>query len=95
MRGVIADFAAVVVVPDVVAVVVGPSSVIVDGDVVFDDGLDVPDVEAVIVAAATELRRRWPSVSFVYLNPVAEARLRGYLARPVRTDRARPSRPPS
>jgi cation diffusion facilitator family transporter len=76
MRALIGEQAGVVGVPDVFAVVVGPSSVIVDGDVVFDDHLDVPQVEAVIVAAAAGLRRQWPSVAFVYLNPVAAARPR-------------------
>ena len=76
MRALIADCTGVVSVPDVFAVVVGPSIVIVDGDVVFDDDLDVPAVEAVIVAAAAGLRRRWPSIAYVYLNPVAAARSR-------------------
>ena len=76
MRALIGEQVGVVAVPDVFAVVVGPSSVIVDGDVVFDDDLDVPQVEAVIVAAAAGLRRQWPSVAFVYLNPVAAARPR-------------------
>jgi cation diffusion facilitator family transporter len=84
MRSLIARRPGVVAVPDVFAVVVGPSSVIVDGDVVFDDDLDVPEVEAVIVAAASELRRQWPSVAFVYLNPVAAARPRRYASHLVR-----------
>jgi cation diffusion facilitator family transporter len=60
MRALIGEHAGVVAVPDVFGVVVGPSSVIVDGDVVFDDHLDVPQVEAVIDAAAAGLRRQWP-----------------------------------
>ena len=89
MRSIIGECAGVVAVPDVFAVVVGPSSVIVDGDVVFEDDLDVPQVEAVIVAAAARLRRRWPSVAFVYLNPVASARPRSNRAG--RVVRASPS----
>jgi len=76
MRALVADCAGVVSVPDVFAVVVGPAMLIVDGDVVFDDDLDVPDVEAVIVGAAARLRHRWPAIAFVYLNPVASARSR-------------------
>jgi cation diffusion facilitator family transporter len=87
MRVLIAECAGIVAVPDVFAVVVGPSTVIVDGDVVFDDHLDVPQVEALIVTAATRLRARWPSVSFVYLNPVAAARPRNYRSRLILTRR--------
>jgi divalent metal cation (Fe/Co/Zn/Cd) transporter len=89
IRSNIGQCAGVVAVPDVFAVVVGPSSVIVDGDVVFEDDLDLPQVEAVIVAAAAQLRRRWPSVAFVYLNPVAAARPRSNRVR--RVVRASPS----
>jgi len=63
-------------VPDIFAVVVGPSSLIFDGDVVFDDDLDVPKVEAIIVAAAAAMRHQWPSVAYVYLNPVSARRAR-------------------
>jgi len=63
MRSVIGECAGVVAVPDVFTVVVGPSSVIVDGDVLLDDHLDVLEVEADVVAAAADLRRRWPSVA--------------------------------
>lgn len=69
----------VVGVPDLFAIVVGPSSLIVDADVVFDDGLDVPRVEAIIVGAAAALRSRWPTIAYVYLNPVAEHRRRRYI----------------
>jgi len=51
--------------------VVGPGSLVVDADLVFDDGLNVPEVEDAIVAAAAALRARWPTVAYVYLNPVA------------------------
>ena len=76
MRDVVAGQVGVVAVPDIFAIVVGPSSLIVDGDVVFDDDLDVPKVEAIIVAAAAAMRRQWPSVAYVYLNPVSERRPR-------------------
>lgn len=65
-------------VPDLFAVVVGPSSLIVDGDVTLDDDLDVPAVEATISEAAASLRERWP-IAYVYLTPVAEARPRSLL----------------
>ncbi len=52
---------------------------IVDADVVFRDDLGVPQVEAIIVRAADELRRHWPSVGFVYLNPVAAYRSRWWV----------------
>lgn len=54
---------------------------IVDGDVVFDDGLDVPAVEAVIVEAAAALRVELPAITFGYLNPVAARRPRQAPAR--------------
>ena len=76
MRVLVAACPGVVSVPDVFAVVVGPAMLIVDGDVVFDDDLDVPEVEAIIVDAAAGLRRRWPAIAYVYLNPVAAARAR-------------------
>jgi cation diffusion facilitator family transporter len=76
MQDVVSQRPGIVAVPDIFAVVVGPSSLIVDGDVIFEDRLDVPDVEAVIVDAATALRRLWPAVSYVYLNPVAAGRER-------------------
>ena len=76
IRDVVAAQPGVVAVPDIFAVVVGPSSLIVDGDVIFDDELDVPQVEGIIVAAAAGLRARWPAVSYVYLNPVSTLRPR-------------------
>ena len=81
MRALVAACPGVVSVPDVFAVVVGPAMLIVDGDVVFDDDLDVPDVEEVIVGAADGLRQRWPAIAYVYLNPVAAARSRSSRAR--------------
>jgi cation diffusion facilitator family transporter len=76
MRKVVAAQAGVVDVPDIFAVVVGPSSLIVNGDVTFDDDLDVPGVETAIARASDALRLRWPSIAFVYLNPVAGHRPR-------------------
>ena len=76
MRVLVSKQAGVVGVPDIFAIVVGPGSLIVDGDVIFDDALDVPSVEKAIVEAATSLRRSWPEIVFVYLNPVAAFRPR-------------------
>lgn len=76
MRGTVLEQAGVLAVPDLFGVVVGPSSWIVDSDVVFDDSLDVPAIETVIVDAASALRLRWPAIRFVYLNPVAAGRPR-------------------
>ena len=67
-------------VPDIFAVVVGPATLIVDGDVIFDDALDVPAVEDVIVHAAAALRTVWPAIAYVYLNPVAAPRPRRGIA---------------
>lgn len=76
MRSIVAEQAGIVEVPDIFAIVVGPSMLVVDGDVVFDDALDVPHVEAAIVEAAVALRLAWPSIVYVYLNPVAAHRAR-------------------
>jgi len=77
MRRVVAAQPHVVDVPDLFAVVVGPSSLIVDGDVTFSDDLDVPQVEQAIMGIAAALRERWPSIDYVYLTPVPKARPRG------------------
>ena len=77
MRGVIATQPGVVDVPDLFAVVVGPVTIVVDGDVIFEDELNVPDIEAVIEQAGNELRSRWPQIRYVYLTPVSERRVRG------------------
>ena len=76
MNRVVAAQPGIVAVPDLFAVVVGPSSLIVDGDVTFADELTVPDVEQAIIGAAAALRARWPSVDYVYLTPVPKARSR-------------------
>jgi cation diffusion facilitator family transporter len=80
MRTLVARQTGVVAVADIFAVVVGPGTVIVDGDVVFEDALDVPAVERVIVEAAAALRRNWPAIAYVYLNPVAQARTRKHIS---------------
>jgi len=77
MRRVVAAQRDVVDVPDLFAVVVGPSSLIVDGDVTFSDDLDVPQVEQTIMCIASALRERWPLIDYVYLTPVPKARPRG------------------
>ena len=76
MHRVVAAQPGIVAVPDLFAVVVGPSSLIVDGDVTFADELTVPDVEQAIIGATAALRARWPSVDYVYLTPVPKARSR-------------------
>ena len=72
MRGVVAAQTGVVDVPDLFAVVVGPVTTVVDGDVIFADELNVPDIEASIERAGIELRSRWPQIRYVYLTPVSE-----------------------
>jgi hypothetical protein len=78
MRGLVGEQPGVLAVPDLFAIVVGPSSMIVGADVIFEDGLNVPRVEQIIVEAATALRTRWPAIAYVYLNPVAEHRHRQF-----------------
>jgi cation diffusion facilitator family transporter len=77
MRDVIAAQRGVVDVPDLFAVVVGPEATVVDGDVTFEDALNVPDIERSIEQAGNELRSRWPQIRYVYLSPVSERRIRG------------------
>ena len=60
MRSVIAAQPGVVAVPDLFGVVVGPVTIVVDGDVTFEDKLNVPDIEASIERAGDELRSRGP-----------------------------------
>jgi cation diffusion facilitator family transporter len=76
MRQIIAGHEGVVDVPDLFAVVIGPSSLIVDGDVTFAATLNVPAVEQTIKSAAAALRERWPSIEYIYLTPVPAARSR-------------------
>jgi len=81
MHDVAADEPGIVDVPDLFAVVVGPSELIVDGDVTLRDELDVPQVEATIERAATALRSQWPEIRYVYLTPVPRHRPRRYSSR--------------
>ena len=76
MREVVAAQPGVEDVPDLFAVVVGPSSLIVNGDVTFDDDFDVPAVEETIMHAAAALEERWAAIDYVYLTPVPQARFR-------------------
>ena len=76
MRRIISAQRGVVDVPDLFAIVVGPSSLIVDGDVTFADDMGVPAVEEAIVRSAAALRERWPSIDYVYLTPVSKPRPR-------------------
>ncbi len=76
MSQVIAAQAGVIDVPDLFAVVIGPSSLIVDGDVTFANDLDVPAVEKTITHCITALTERWPTIQYVYLTPVSRARPR-------------------
>jgi divalent metal cation (Fe/Co/Zn/Cd) transporter len=93
MSRVIAAQAGVVDVPDLFAIVIGPSSLIVDGDVTFADDLDVPAVEKTIMRCVAALRERWPRIEYVYLTPVGEARPRR-AARSGAPRRRRPIPPP-
>jgi cation diffusion facilitator family transporter len=76
MRRLIAAQPGVLDVPDLFAVVVGPASLIVNGDVTFADDLNVPAVEQVISDSGAALRGRWPAVMYVNLTPVPRARPR-------------------
>jgi cation diffusion facilitator family transporter len=95
MRGVIATQPGVIDVPDLFAVVVGPVATAVDGDVIFEDELSAPDIEAAIEQAGNELRSRWPQIRYVYLTPVSERRIRGAhrVELPVAAHRHETSRP--
>ena len=81
MRGVIADRAGVLDVPELLATVIGPATLAVAGSVVFDDALNVPDVEtsteggrrrAAVAVARRPLRLPEPGPR----APVAEGRAR-------------------
>jgi len=76
MRRVVAGQHLVLAVPDIFAVVIGPSSLLVNGDITFDDDATVPEVEAAISAAGDALRASWPAVTYVSLTPVAQHRPR-------------------
>jgi cation diffusion facilitator family transporter len=74
MSRIITAQAGVVDVPDLFAIVIGPSSLIVDGDVTFANDLDVPGVEHTILLCVHALRERWPKIRYVYLTPVGKPR---------------------
>jgi cation diffusion facilitator family transporter len=74
MSQLIAEQAGVVDVPDLFAIVIGPSSLVVDGDLIFADNLDLPAVEHTILHCIHVLRKRWPKIKYVYLTPVRKAR---------------------
>jgi len=76
MRLIVAAQPGVVAVADLFAVVVGPSSLIVNGDVIFADDLTVPGLEHAIMLTSAALRERWPSIDYIYLTPVPKARSR-------------------
>ena len=75
MRGMVAAQAGVADVADLFAVVVGPSSLIVNGDVIFDDELDFRPSRLRSGARPIALRKRWPSIDYVYLTPVPRPRV--------------------
>jgi cation diffusion facilitator family transporter len=76
MRSVVASQPGVVAVSDLFAVVVGPMSLVVDGNVIFSDDLAVSVVEQTIIHTNEELRRRWPMIKYIYLTPVPASPLR-------------------
>ena len=76
MRSVVAAQEGVIEVSDLFAIVVGPMSLVVDGNVIFKSDLSVAVVEQTIVRTNEELRRRWPMIQHIYLTPVpAQPRL--------------------
>ena len=77
MRRLIAAQPGVLGVPDLFGVVVGPTTLIVDGDLTFADDLTAPQIESAVERAASALRTRWPAVGYVYLTPVSRSRPRG------------------
>jgi cation diffusion facilitator family transporter len=70
MRAVVESQPGVVDVPDLFAVVVGPTTLVVDGNVIFSRDFDVPLVEQTITRINEDLRKRWPTIEYVYLTPV-------------------------
>jgi cation diffusion facilitator family transporter len=70
MRSLVASQDGVVEVSDLFAIVVGPMSLVVDGNVIFQDELSVSVVEKTIEHTNEELRRRWPMIQYIYLTPV-------------------------
>lgn len=60
MRLLVGSRTGVLGVPGIFAIVVGAATLIVNADIIFDDALDVPQVEAAILDAGTALRASWP-----------------------------------
>jgi cation diffusion facilitator family transporter len=79
MRSAIVSHPGVVDVPELLAVVIGPAMLAVEGDVTFDDVLTVPEVEAALSEMEKVLKSRWPDVRYVYLTPVSAHRPRDEL----------------
>jgi len=76
MRATVASERGVESVPDLFALLVGPSSLLVAADITFADDFGIPEVETAIAHATAALRGRWPAVTYVYLTPVANHRER-------------------
>lgn len=96
MSQLIAEQAGVVDVPDLFAIVVGPSSLVVDGDVIFAHDLDLAAVEHTILRCVHVLRERWPKIKYVYLTPVGKPRpTRAARSGALAADRRPPSPPAS
>jgi cation diffusion facilitator family transporter len=74
MRSIILAQPGIIGVPDLFAVVIGPSSLVVDGDIMLAGNLDVSAAEQTIMRSVHALRERWPKIEYVYLTPVAQAR---------------------
>lgn len=87
MSQVVAEQDGVVGVPDLFAIVIGPTSLIVNGDVILADDLDVPAVEKTIANCRAALMQHWPPIEYAYLTPVPAARPRRAIL-----SRSRPSR---
>lgn len=70
MKSVVSFQPGVVEIADFFAVVVGPESLVIDGNIIFADDLTVSVVENTIIEINKELRRRWPMITYIYLTPV-------------------------
>ncbi|HWD94890.1 MAG TPA: cation transporter [Acidimicrobiales bacterium] len=70
MRSLVSSQEGVVEVSDLFAIVVGAMSVVVDGNVIFQDDLSAAVVEQTIIHTNVELRKRWPMIRYIYLTPV-------------------------
>ena len=72
MSAVVAAEDGIIEVPEFLAVVIGPSSLVVDGAVTLRDELTAPEIEGILDRAAADLRSRWPEIRYVYLTPIGE-----------------------